>query len=143
MSNTTNDDNRAVIDEVYAAFLRGDADAVAARFDEDGRVDFEGASALVPWHVPAHGRGELPRFFAAFAKSVDIELFDREATLASSEEVVARVRLRYRVRATGAIVDERQVHWWWLENGQVKAMTHFEDTAQVIAAVRGAGHEQP
>jgi len=137
MSNDT-DDSRAVIDAVYAAFLRGDVSEVAARFREDGRVDFEGASRLVPWHLPARSRAELPRFFTAFAQSVDIERFEREATLTSSEEVVVRVHLRYRVRATGSVVDERQVHWWWLKDGQVQAMTHFEDTAQVVAAVSGA-----
>ena len=140
---TTSDENREVVDEVYAAFLRGDVSAVAARFSEEARVDFEGASTSVPWHLPARSRADLPRFFAAFTQSVDIELFEREATLASNEEVVARVRLRYRVRNTGARVEERQVHWWWLKDGQVQAMTHFEDTAQVIAAVRGANEVKP
>jgi ketosteroid isomerase-like protein len=104
-------------------------------FTEDGTIDFSGRSPRVPWHLPVRGHAELPRFFAVFARSVEVLQFERLSTVASETSVVSRVHLRYRVRATGRIIDEHQVHWWTLDDGRVQAMTHFEDTAQVIDAV--------
>jgi hypothetical protein len=129
-------ENSALVDRVYEAFMGGDVDAIVSAFAEDGVVEFAGASALVPWHLPARGRAELPRFFAVFAQEVEIQRFERVATVAAMDAVVSRVKMSYRVRATGRTIDEEQVHWWTIAEGRIVAMTHFEDTAQVIAAVR-------
>lgn len=133
--------NLEIIDRVYGAFQRGDVPVIVEAFTEDGVMDFAGASPLVPWHLPARGRAELPRFFSVFSASVEITHFERVDTVASETSVVTRVHLRYRVRATGRSIDEHQVHWWTLDGGQVRAMTHFEDTAQVIGAVTRANQK--
>lgn len=127
--------NLEIIDRVYGAFQRGDVPVIVNAFADDGVIDVAGASPLVPWHLLARGRAELPRYFAVFGASVEIAHFERVDTVASETSVVTRVHLRYRVRATGRTIDEHQVHWWTLSDGKVKAMSHFEDTAQVIGAV--------
>jgi hypothetical protein len=46
------------------------------------------------------------------------------------------VRIAYGVKKTGKKVDEEQIHWWTLDDGgKVSRMPHYEDTAQVLAAV--------
>jgi len=128
-------DNVKLIERVYEAFLSGDVPAVVTEFAADGVIEFEGASPLVPWHERYRGAPALPKFFSTFAAAVEFERFDREAVVASADFVVVRAHLRYRVRSTGRVVDERQIHFWQVSNGKVSTMTHYEDTAQVIAAV--------
>jgi hypothetical protein len=47
------------------------------------------------------------------------------------------VHIEYVVRKTGKRVAMDQLHWWTLDaSGQVARLRHYEDTAQVLEAVR-------
>ncbi len=58
------------------------------------------------------------------------------AWVASDEIVAVRRRVRFRVKPTGKMVDQRQVHWWSMRAGKITGLVHFEDTRQVSAACR-------
>jgi ketosteroid isomerase-like protein len=88
----------------------------------------------VPWHGPWRGAEQIGRFFATISENVDFEAFEPLAFAAGPDVVAVRLHLRYRIRKTGRFVDEHQVHWWTLRGDQVNALTHFEDTAQVLAS---------
>jgi hypothetical protein len=129
------DRSTAIIQTIYAAFGRGDVPAILAHVAAEARFAFAGASPHVPWHGPWHGHAGLGRFFATLAEAVAFEIFAPLAFAVAADAVVVRLHLRYRVHATARVVDEEQVHWWTLRDGQVVDMVHFEDTAQVIAAL--------
>ncbi len=126
--------NTELVKRIYAAFGSGDVPTIVDAFAPDGAISFEGASPAVPWHRTARGHGELPQFFAAIAATVEFEAFEPLAFVASDEVVAVRLHLRYRVKPTGKLVDEQQVHWWTLASGKVTDLRHFEDTRQVAAA---------
>jgi ketosteroid isomerase-like protein len=49
--------------------------------------------------------------------------------------VVVKVRVAYRVKRTGARVDQEQVQWWSFdEAGRIASLRHYEDTAAVRSA---------
>lgn len=130
------DRNIQLIQNIYAAFGKGDFPAIAARLTADAEFSFEGGSAKVPWHGPWRGSEQVARFFAAISENVEFESFDPLSFAAGTDVVAVRLHLRYRVRRTARIVDENQVHWWTLKDDKVRALTHFEDTAQVLAATQ-------
>ena len=136
MSTTVPADPITTIQEVYAAFARGDVPAILSRSTGDVEFTFAGASPTVPWHGPWRGHDGLVGFFTRIAERVTFDEFAPLAFTAGGDAVAVRLRLRYRVNATGRAVDEEQVHWWTLRDGRVSGLTHFEDTAQVIAAAR-------
>lgn len=46
------------------------------------------------------------------------------------------LRIAYSVKDTGKQVDEEQLQWWTCDDsGKVVGLQHYEDTAQVLAAV--------
>ena len=124
------------IQSIYAAFGRGAIGEILERVTSDAEFSFAGAAREVPWHGPWHGSAQLERFFETIGSAVEFEAFEPLAFAASSEHVAVRLHLRYKVRHTGKVVEQHQVHWWTLRDGRVSALVHFEDTAQVIAAVR-------
>jgi ketosteroid isomerase-like protein len=89
----------------------------------------------VPWHGPWQGHAGLDRFFSLLGEAVEFRAFEPRRFLSSDSDVAALVHVAYKVRATGKVVDELQVHWWTLSGGKVTALRHHEDTAQVVAAV--------
>lgn len=123
------------VQAIYAAFGRGDVDAIVGAFAPDGVLAFNVAHPSAPWHGPYKGRAEVPGFFAALGQHVEFEAFEPNRFIADGEAVIVRVRLRYKVKATNRIVDQVQIHWWEFSGAQIRSMIHFEDTAAVAAAV--------
>jgi len=131
----TNETNVRTIQTIYEAFGRGDVPSIVERCSGDVEVSFEGGSATVPWHGPWRGHGGLGQFFSTLAETVEFQAFEPRHFTSSASAVAVLVHLRYKVRTTGKIVDELQVHWWSLRASKVVALHHHEDTAQVLAAV--------
>jgi len=128
----------ATIQTIYGAFGRGDVPAVLARVAEDTHWDFAGGRPEVPWHAAVDGKASVPRFFEALMGSVELQRFEPREFMHCGPHVVVDVRIEYTVRKTGKQVAMDQLHWWTLDrNGQVARLRHYEDTAQVLAAVRG------
>jgi ketosteroid isomerase-like protein len=70
------------------------------------------------------------------AANIDVTAFEPMAFHAVGDNVFVHVRIAYDVKKTGKKVDEEQIHWWTCEgNGKVSRLQHYEDTAQVLAAV--------
>jgi len=121
---------------MYEAFGRGDIPGVLEHVAENIAWDFNGGRSEVPWHAPAAGRPELLRFFEAFGSSVEVTAFVPREFMPSGPHVLVDIHIEYTVRKTGKRVVQDQIHWWTFnEQHQVTRMRHFEDTAQVLAAV--------
>lgn len=126
--------NIAVIQDIYAAFGRGDVPAILERVTPDTRWDYDVSDSDVPWHVPVVGRDEVPRFLGAFAENVELGRFEPAAFMDCGDHVLVHVRIAYAVKATGRQVEMDQLHWWTLRDGRAARLRHFEDTAQVLRA---------
>jgi ketosteroid isomerase-like protein len=129
------DDNVKTVQDIYGAFGRGEIPAILARCTEDTEWGYNGARSDVPWHRPIKGRAELPKFFEAMGGSMDFHDFRPLHFVHSGADVICHVALEFTVKQTGRRVKEEQLHWWTFEHGQVRRLLHFEDTAQVAAAV--------
>jgi ketosteroid isomerase-like protein len=129
------DRNVQTIQALYAAFGKGDVPSILTMVTEDAEFSFAGASPAVPWHGPWRGPAGIGRFFATITEGVEFRAFEPLAFTTGSDAVAVRLHLAYQVRGSGRVVDEHQVHWWTLRDGKIRGLVHFEDTAQVIAAV--------
>jgi ketosteroid isomerase-like protein len=128
-------ENVTTIQNIYAAFGRGDVPAIVAAVRPDTKWSFAGARADVPWHAPVESAADLPRFFGAFMENVRIARFEPRELIHCGPHVMVEVAVEYTVVRTGRRVAMDQIHWWTLDGGAVARLRHFEDTAQVAAAV--------
>jgi ketosteroid isomerase-like protein len=124
------------IQAIYTAFGKGDVPAILAHVTPDAEFSFAGGSPDVPWHGPWRGADGITRFFAEVGQGVEFQTFEPLGFATGEGTVAVRLHLVYRLRRSGRTVDEHQVHWWTLRDGKVASLTHFEDTAQVIAAAK-------
>lgn len=130
--------NVAAVQAIYAAFGRGDVAAIQERVASGTQWDFNGGRSEIPWHKKVNSRAEVAGFLGSFMSAVEVERFEPREFIHSGPHVVVEVRLQYKVRSTGRQVTEDQLHWWSFDaEGRVARLRHFEDTAQVLAAVTG------
>ena len=130
--------NTEVVQEIYAAFGRGDVAAILDKLDESVEWEYGGATAGVPWLQPRRGKAGAAEFFASLGE-LDIQKFVPKALLESNGLVVALVDVEATVKATGRrFVEEDEVHLWHFdEAGRVIRFRHRVDTHQQVEAWRG------
>lgn len=133
--------NLRIVEDMYAAFGRGDVGFVLDRIadDCDGFCVVSAAKTGVPWHLgpSARGKAGAAAYFEALASCVDHEVFEQRDFAAQGEHVYVTVRLVQRIRATGKTLEQAEaVHHWTFRDGKVVRCRVLEDTAATSAAFR-------
>jgi uncharacterized protein len=134
--------NLAVVEDIYAAFGRGDVSAILPRIAEGCRweswEDHTGQRAGIAYLQPRTGPAGVAEFFAAVA-GLDIHDFQVGDRLTGETKVAVQVIIDASTPSGGRFRDE-ELHLWTLDDaGRVVAMRHYIDTAKHLAA--GAGQD--
>jgi len=122
------------VQRLYAAYGRGDIDAVLAELADEVDWAAEAASTTLPWYGPHRGKNEVPRFFAAIASSIDVTEFEIVALTSNEIDVVAIVHWTYTVKRTGKTASMLMQHWWRFDGGKIAFFRGSEDSEQSAAA---------
>lgn len=123
------------VQQIYAAFGRGDVPAILEHLAEDVEWETADNSAGLPWLEPRRGRTEVPAFFATLG-ALEFHKFEPSTLLESGDTVVALIDLDVEVKATGRRVVEEEVHIWRFgDDGRVRRFDHKVDTYRHWAAL--------
>jgi hypothetical protein len=122
------------VQRLYAAYGRGDVEAVLAELANDVDWAAEAASRSVPWYGAFRGKAEVPRFFKELGSSIEITEFVPLSFTSNETDVVATVHWAYTVKATGKSAAMYMQHWWRFADGKIVFFRGSEDTEQSAAA---------
>ena len=130
-------DNVRIVEQLYAAFARGDTQAALYTFSAD--VDFQHpmTTTVWPWAGKLRGREQVARFFAGLGEAAEWEHFEPREVIAQGNKVVGTVYERLRLRGNGRLLENEMVNVFTLKDGKIVQMRIYEDTAPIIAAIRG------
>ncbi len=126
--------NTKVVQDIYAAFGRGDLPAMLGMLAEHVRWFFPHGE-VIPWGGERRGRDEVTQFFTTLLQHVDFELFEPRSFVAQGERVVVTGAERMRVKATGRTCEVEWVHAFTLRDGRVVEFREYTDTAGIEAAL--------
>jgi ketosteroid isomerase-like protein len=126
--------NLRIVQDMYAAFGRGDLGFVLDQIDDDcdGFCVVSATATGVPWHLGASVKGKpaAVAYFEALGSSVDHERFEQKDFAATGDHVYSTVRLVQRIRATGKTLEQPEVvHHFTFRSGKVIRCRILEDTA--------------
>ena len=129
--------NLAVVGGIYEAFGRGDIgfilDQIADDCEWESWLDNHGQKAGIPPMQPRHGRAGVADFFE-YVATMQIEDFQVLDMLAGDRQVVVEVQISIAMPDGGSVTDE-ELHLYSLDDeGKVKRMRHYVDTAKQIKA---------
>ena len=132
------DANVRLIQSMYEAFGRGDADAVLGAFDP-GIVWHEAENIAYADRNPYVGPQQVAEgVFGRIMTEWDGFTVTPEQYIAAGEHVVATGRYRGTYKATSVPLDAQFVHVWTLRGGRVVAFQQYADTLQFARAVHGS-----
>jgi len=123
--------NLEVVRGLYAAFGRGDLEAMLAPLDPDVSWRTPGVPDL-PTAGFRRGVSAVREFFGLLFDTFDFADFQAQDFLAGGDKVVVLGTSREGPKGSGRLVDFRWVHVFTFKNGKIVA---FEEPADVSALV--------
>ncbi len=120
--------------EAYSCFKRGDIEGVLNVLTDDVEWITPGLPELMPVAGKRRGRKEVAQFFFTLDKQENVELFEPQEYIAQGDKVIALIKYRGRVRATGKTVESDLVHLFTFSKGLVKRFQEYYDTAATLHA---------
>ncbi len=128
-------ENAAIVQAMYAEFVRRDIAAILARLADD----VVWAEPDNPWNPAAgtrHGHAGFLEWARVGSASEDILSLDVHQIIAEADTVVVVGHTRCKVRLTGTTYDTDFVHLVTLHNGRVSRFQEFFDTYAAAEAFR-------
>ena len=132
--NPVSDPKIDAIQRLYAAYGRGDIDAMFADLADDVDWAAEAASTTVPWYGNFRGKAEVPQFVKEIASNVKVGEFTLVSVAANETDVMAVIHWSYTVNATGKTATMYMQHWWRFADGKIVFFRGSEDSEQSAAA---------
>ena len=120
----------STVQNIYAAFGRGDIPAILEMVAEDIEWEYAPNRNEVPWLLPRRGRAGVAEFFGAVAANLEFSQFEVKHILEGELVVVGLIDLTCTVKSTGRElreVDEPHI-WRFDERGRIVRFRHAADT---------------
>ena len=125
--------NLDVVRELYAAFGRGDLEAILAPLDPQVSWRTPGAPHL-PTGGLRQGTPAVREFFGLLLGAFEIADFQARDFLAAGDKVVVLGTSREGPKGSGRLVDFRWVHVFTFKNGRIAAFEEPADVTELVAA---------
>jgi uncharacterized protein len=122
---------KALIRETYAAFSRGDIEAVLSAMTDDVALDSPGGA---PYSGRRQGRDAVRRYFAELDRYLRLDEFDMDEILEDGNRVVVLGRERATIKDTGSVFSSRFAHVYGFRKGSIAEVMIFFDTHAAASA---------
>ena len=126
-------DNGKLIENIYAAFNRGDHSFVVKNITDDVEwVEFGPSS--IPYTGVHHGRGSVEHCLSIMRTTQSEQRIRITEIVSAGETVVATIRYSGLVNTTGRAFDTSAAQVFTIRNGKVASFRNYFDTAQLATA---------
>ncbi len=130
-------ENKELSLKMYQSQAAGDHQGFLNCCAEDITITVPGCQELLPWRVHVEGRANIPEFFAFMNKYITIDKVEMKQLVADDDKVVIFLHEYLTVVENKFSFELDEVHVHTHKEGKIVDISMFEDTATVVAAVRG------
>ena len=127
----------ALVQDLYAAFGRGDIAHIIAALASDVHWESGGCRSDFPIFGPRKGPSEVQTFFAQVAETLDFSEFTPREFCPCGDKVFVLGFYAATMRKSGKSAACEWVHVFTLRDGKVVRFREFTDTAMLAQAYSG------
>ena len=128
---------RSAVQELYAAYRRGDRDRVASLIDEDVDWIIYGPVEVFPFTGHRQGKSAALASLAGVAKDYALDRYDLEAVVVDGDRAAVMSDVAFTQRATGRLLRFRIADFLRFRDGRVVEFREFCDSFDVVAQALG------
>jgi uncharacterized protein len=131
--------NTATVNRIYDSFSKGDIPAIISELADDVQweqwTDNTAQKKGVPWLQPRKGKEGAVEFFKMISTALRVTDFQVLSVFGNGNQVAGEIIVAANNIETGRGFRDEEVHLWTFnEEGKVKRLRHYTDTAKHIAA---------
>ena len=130
-------ENVETVKEFCSAYQRGDLQAVLNTLSEEIEFVHPMSTHIWTWAGKLHGHEGIIKFGAGQLTDLDYDQFEPREFIAQGNKVVLLLFERFRIKETDLAVDNEYVMVFTVSDGKIVQLRVYEDTAPIIAAIRG------
>ena len=131
------DANISLVQDLYAAFARGDVSTILSACAPDVDWRLVGRKDDYPTFGAWRGPGEVEKFFQLVSDLEDFQDFSPREFHGSGDKVLVLGFYSLTIKKTARLIASEWCHVFTIRAGKVEAFREFTDTAQAAAAYRG------
>jgi uncharacterized protein len=134
------DKNIQIVQEIYAAFSRGDVPSIMQHISEDLEgFGIVSERKLIPWQIQISKKQDVPQFFQAVAEAAEFTRFEPRDFAAGGDYVYCTISFdaTFKHNKRNLTVDN-EMHRFKFKNGKVVEWRGTEDTANTSAIYNAA-----
>jgi ketosteroid isomerase-like protein len=128
--------NIKLIQDIYAAFGRGDVAGIVSRLDPNVDWCSVGRQSDHPTFGQRNGAAAVTEFFGTVAACEDVTEFSPQEFHAAEDKVFVLGHYSMKIRKTGKTVAADWIHIFTVKDGKVVKWREHTDTAQFAEANR-------
>ena len=126
-------ENVRIVQEAYAAFMRGDIEAVLSTISDEITFYIPGPQQM-PTAGTWRGLEGMRKFFATLASEIEFTQFEPQEYVASGDRVVVLGRYAGRIKSRNRQVASDWVMAWRMRDGKAVEFREYNDTLAVAEA---------
>lgn len=127
-------ENVQVVQDLYAAFGRGDMDGIFKVLDEEIDWTFNGRPSDIPFGGHFRGHDGMLNFFGTVAQACEVLEFGPQEVMSFGNHVLSLGHERVKARATGKQFETDWAHLFTIRNGKIVRLREYYDTAAMAEA---------
>lgn len=127
-------ENVQIVQDLYAAFGRGDVTTILELLDEAVDWHFNGRSQDIPFAGHWLGREKMIKFFRTVGLTCDVLEFGPDEIITLGDHILSLGYERVRVKATGRIFETKWAHLFTVRDDKIIRLREYYDTAAMAEA---------
>ncbi len=131
------DDTRAIVQDMYDAYVRGDFDRIAARFDENIDWVIHAPRAIFPFAGRRRGRAAVLESLGQIAADYEIDQYRPQSMIVDGDRAAVISDVVFVQRGSERRLNFRIVDLIKLRDGRVVNFEEFIDTFDVVEQALG------
>lgn len=130
-------DTRAVVDDLYDAYVKRDFERVADRIDDDIKWVIYAPRHVFGFSGPRRGKAAVLETLTAIVTDYAIEDYVPRITIVDGEHAAVLSDAVFSHRASGRVLNFRIADFLHVRNGRIVEFQEFIDTFDVVEQVLG------
>jgi hypothetical protein len=126
----------AVVKEAYAAYGRGDVDAILRTVTPDVDWELVGQPEVSPAFGRRKGVDQAREFFQVLAETEEYSEFTPKEFVPAEDRIFVLGHAEGRLKQTGDPISGDWIHIFTVRDGKISSWRGFTDTAQYAAGLR-------
>ena len=123
----------ALLQTIYTAYREKRPVDVLAHLADDFRFTIHLPADALPGAAVPHGKADTAKLLEGLIATYDFLTYEPGPIMVTGDEAAVRVRICYRHKATGQVIETTLGHFWRVRDGKAAQLDEYHDVQHVVS----------